>query len=149
MRVFNEDKTQELYYYDAEGGRLLPDKLLVAHHPKVQGAPEIGHYVTTATYPNGGKDIKWVVDIPEVEAKEAWDEYEDIQVYIPYTAEEKAKQNRLKYESRVEQLIREKYSLNAELAILRQRDKKPQEFADYDYYAENCKSQAKFELGMF
>lgn len=47
------------------------------------------------------------------------------------------------YEQRVQQSIRERYSVDDELAILRQRDTKPDEFAAYFEYAEQCKAQAK------
>ena len=47
------------------------------------------------------------------------------------------------YGELVESLIRRKYSLSAELAILRQRDSKPEEFAEYNAYAEQCKAEAK------
>lgn len=50
------------------------------------------------------------------------------------------------YEERVVQLIREKYTMDDELAILRQRDIKPEEFAEYNAYCEECKIQAKEEL---
>ena len=49
----------------------------------------------------------------------------------------------LTYEQLVEQFIRERYSLNAELAILRQRDTKIVEFVEYNAYAEECKERAK------
>lgn len=45
------------------------------------------------------------------------------------------------YEERVEALIRERYSVSDELAILRQRDTKPAEFEEYFRYAEACKAQ--------
>lgn len=47
------------------------------------------------------------------------------------------------YEEKVESLIREKYSLNDELAILRQRDTKVQEFNEYFEYVEECKKKVK------
>ena len=47
------------------------------------------------------------------------------------------------YDDLVVKLIRERYTLNQELAILRQRDEKPSEFETYNLYAENCKEQAK------
>lgn len=47
------------------------------------------------------------------------------------------------YEDEVNRLIRLKYSLNDELAILRQRDTKPDEFKAYNDYAEECKAKAK------
>ena len=49
------------------------------------------------------------------------------------------------YEERVEQLIRERYSLNQELAIQRQRDTKVEEFNAYYEYCEECKTKAKEE----
>lgn len=50
------------------------------------------------------------------------------------------------YEERVVELIRLRYDINSELAILRQRDSKPEEFAEYNAYCEECKIQAKEEV---
>ena len=50
------------------------------------------------------------------------------------------------YEQRVQQSIRERYSVDDELAILRQRVTKPDEFAAYYEYAEQCKAQAKKQM---
>lgn len=47
------------------------------------------------------------------------------------------------YEELVEQLIRKRYSVSAELAILRQKDMKYAEFCEYNEYAEQCKMEAK------
>ena len=47
------------------------------------------------------------------------------------------------YGEKVNDLIRSKYSLSEELAILRQRDTKPAEFAEYNSFVENCKIKAK------
>ena len=58
------------------------------HHAAVQGVAEQWHYETVAEYPNGGKDIRRVVDVTGVEAREAWDEEITIQIYTPYTQEE-------------------------------------------------------------
>ena len=52
------------------------------------------------------------------------------------------------YPEYVSALIRERYSINAELAILRQRDEKPAEFAAYNEYCEQCKAKARAELGI-
>ena len=49
------------------------------------------------------------------------------------------------YEETVVALIREKYSLDEELAIQRQRDSKPEEFSAYFEYCEECKLKAKEE----
>ena len=50
------------------------------------------------------------------------------------------------YAQEVERLIRRRYSLGAELALGRQKDKKPEEFAKYDAYCEECKQQARLEV---
>ena len=50
------------------------------------------------------------------------------------------------YDAAVSTLIRARYSLDAELAILRQRDTKPSEFAAYNAFAEQCKAQAREQL---
>ena len=50
------------------------------------------------------------------------------------------------YEERVVELIRLRYDINSEFAILRQRDSKPEEFAEYNAYCEECKLQAKEEV---
>lgn len=47
------------------------------------------------------------------------------------------------YAETVESLIRERYTISDELAILRQRDSKPYEFAEYNDYAEECKARAR------
>lgn len=50
------------------------------------------------------------------------------------------------YESLVISKIRKQYTVNQELAILRQRDSKPEEFAEYDAFVEQCKAEVKREL---
>lgn len=88
MRVFNEDKTQELKEYDLNKGHLKLDKLFIRHHEAVEEIKEQWHYETIAEYPNGGKDVSKVIDVPYQAPQEEYDEYEDIYVYIPYTYEE-------------------------------------------------------------
>lgn len=70
----------------------LENETLTIHHEAVEGVEEVGHYETIAEYPNGGKDVRWVVDTPGQEATDAWDEEEEIQRYTPYTEEELAEQ---------------------------------------------------------
>lgn len=50
------------------------------------------------------------------------------------------------YEGEIVREIRKRYTINQELAILRQRDTKPQEFSDYNYYVEQCKTYVKNKL---
>ena len=61
-------------------------------HPAVEGVEEQWHWETVTEYPNGGKDVQKVVDLPGVPAREEWVEKVPIQKYIRYTAEELAAQ---------------------------------------------------------
>ena len=47
------------------------------------------------------------------------------------------------YEEAVDMKIREKYSISQEFAILRQKDEKPEEYAAYYNYCEQCKNYIK------
>lgn len=87
MRII-DDAGREITNPDLTNGYLQSDKIFVAHHEAVEGVEEVWHYETVAEYPNGGKDVERVVDVPDVPAQDAWDEYEDIQRYIPYTEAE-------------------------------------------------------------
>ena len=51
------------------------------------------------------------------------------------------------YDALVSQKIRRRYTPSNELALLRQRDSKPEEFLAYNAYAELCKAEAKEEMG--
>ena len=64
------------------------------------------------------------------------------------TAELSRIKNTIEYPQLVENKIRTKYSVSAELAILRQRNSKPEEFAEYNAFCELCKSEAKKELNI-
>ena len=61
-------------------------------HPAVEGVEEVSHYETVAEYPNGGRDVRKVIDVPGVPAQAAWTEQVPVQRYIRYTAEELAAQ---------------------------------------------------------
>lgn len=49
----------------------------------------------------------------------------------------------LPYKDRVIARIRQKYSLDDEIAIIRQRDTKPLEFEEYNSFAEQVKAEEK------
>lgn len=87
MRILNEENI-EVKEPDLTKGYLKPDSLFVRHHEAIEAVEEVGHYETIQEYPNGGKDVEWVVDTPAVEAKDAWDEYEDIQRFVSFTEKE-------------------------------------------------------------
>lgn len=97
----NELKPEDI---DLNVGKLV-DETITVHHDAVEGVEEVSHVEVLKEYyetgPDGapvldedghkvvfGKDVKTIIDVPGVEAKEAWDEQKEIQRYIPYTAEE-------------------------------------------------------------
>ena len=95
----------------------LVDDTEPVEHPAVEGVEEVSHYETVAEYPNGGKDVQRVVDVPGVPAQAAWTEQMPVQRYIRYTAEELAAQE----EARKKQEAKDKLpgtvaALNAALA---------------------------------
>lgn len=76
---------------DLTKGYLKQDTKTI-HHDAVAGVEEVSHYETIAEYPNGGKDVQKVVDVPGVAAQDAYDEEVEVQRYILYTADELAEQ---------------------------------------------------------
>lgn len=80
----------------------LKQETQTIHHDAVAGVEEVSHY-ETETLPDGtpaiyydadgrekGRDVRKVVDVPGVAAKEAYDEEVEVQRYVLYTAEELA-----------------------------------------------------------
>lgn len=49
----------------------------------------------------------------------------------------------LSYDEAVDAEIRKRYSVSQEFAILRQKDEKPEEYAEYYAYCEECKAIVK------
>ena len=88
---------------DLEKGYLKNGKKTI-HHDAVEAVEEKFHYETLAEYPNGGKSVRKVVDVPGVSAKDAYDEEVEVQRYVLYTAEELAAQE----EARKKQEAKEK-----------------------------------------
>ena len=68
-------------------------------------------------------------------------------IYREMTEEEIAEMQKnihvVPYEQRIVNRIREVYSVDDELAILRQRDTKPEEFAEYNAFVENIKEEER------
>ena len=50
------------------------------------------------------------------------------------------------YPNLVSRLISERYSVDDEMAILRQRDTKPDEYKAYNGFCEECKAKASKEI---
>ncbi len=88
MKIYNEDKTQELQLEDLnlELGRLIEINEVIVHE-EVPYIQEQGHYETVAEYPNGGKDVKWIVDVVGQKGREAYEEPVTYQIYRPYSKE--------------------------------------------------------------
>ena len=55
-------------------------------------------------------------------------------------AEEREYWSSIPYDEAVNNKIRERYSVSQEFAILRQKDEKPEEYAEYFAYCEECKA---------
>lgn len=75
--------------YDLNLGRLT-DSSRTVHHPAIEAVEEVWHYETIREYPNGGKEVERVIDVPGVRGQDAWDEELDIFIYVPYTEDELA-----------------------------------------------------------
>lgn len=102
MKIIDSNNV-EIATPDLTKGYLKPETQTV-HHDAVAGVEEVSHY-ETETLPDGtpaiyydadgrekGRDVRKVVDVPGVEAQEAYDEEVEVQRYIRYTAEELAAQ---------------------------------------------------------
>lgn len=87
MKIYNVEKTKILESCDLEKGYLQKDKL-IKHISAVEEIKEQYHYEIIKTYSNGGNDVRKVVDVVGVTGIPEHDEYEDILIYIPYTAKE-------------------------------------------------------------
>ena len=106
---------QTLDIYDGEGNPItdydpgkgwLREQARLHHHEAVEAVEEQGHWETVAEYPEtGGKDVQWVVDVPGVEAREAWDEEEIYLLYTPYTEQELAEMEEMKNRPTLEELL--------------------------------------------
>lgn len=89
-----------------------------------------------------------VVDVEDKYRDCTFDDFDEnlnfsISKYNARIAREQEEKQTFDYENLVVSLIRKKYSINQELAILRQQNSKPQEYEEYFDYVEECKLQAK------
>ena len=93
MVVYNENK-EILNEYNLNEGYLVPSTI-VKTIPAIEGIKEQGHYETVKEYENGGKDVKWVVDVKGVDGQPEKTIIEDIYIYKEYTFIERLNQERL------------------------------------------------------
>lgn len=77
----------------------LKQETQTVRHDAVEGVEEVSHYETIREYPNGGKDVKKVVDVKAVPAQDAYDEEVEVQRYVLYTADELAAQEKARKEA--------------------------------------------------
>ena len=118
MRILDENNIELAEEeVNLELGYLKPESIISIHHEAIEETKEVGHYEVIAEYPNGGKDVAWIIDVPGVEAKEAWDEYEDIQRYILYTEEELAARDAEKKAKEEEAMLNAQLRRLAENAV--------------------------------
>lgn len=105
MRILDQnDKDITASTIDLTKGHLEIETIVTAHHDAVEASPGKSHIEVLRKYPNGGRDVVTVWDEEPVEAKDAWDEKETIQRYIPYTADELAEQKKQEEEQRKAEL---------------------------------------------
>lgn len=126
MKIYNQEKTKIIEEPNLELGYLDNDKLFVKHHPATETIigktasqqanelREIGYdimveddiyYVIVSKNSDGNAISRFALhDVPDIPAQEAYDEYEDILVYIPYTEEqlEEIEKEKLRERRRIE-----------------------------------------------
>ena len=78
----------------------------------------------------------------------AKDLYQKLLEMLPKQEPQEVEQPTISYDELVDSKIRARYTVSQEFSILRQRDTKPDEFAEYNAYCEQCKAEAKAELGI-
>ena len=87
MRIIDQNGN-EIRNPDFNYGYYIEETIIIAHHPAQPYIPEKWHYEVIAEYPNGGKEVEKIIDVPGQEAKDAWDEVENILRWYPYSEEE-------------------------------------------------------------
>lgn len=113
----NDDKVESIYY----GETLIEGFIRIDSIPSPE---EIPGKIPMMYYRNGAIVYEYE-PIPEIPIEE--------EHLIP----------EMTYEEQVVAKIRERYSINDELALLRQKDTKTAEFQAYYQYVEECKSNIK------
>lgn len=90
---------KEIQNPDLEKGYLTSETIVIAHHDAVEAKAGKSHIEVVREYDNGGKDVVTVWDEEPVQAKDAYDETEEIQRYHAYTEDELAKMAKAKEKS--------------------------------------------------
>ena len=82
---------------------------------------------------------QYTVSIPIIESRNVEMTEEEI-------AEMQSQMPLIDYSEEVNNEIRKRYSVSQEFAILRQKDEKPEEYAEYYAYCEECKKNVKHSM---
>ena len=98
MRILDVND-KEVKNPDLEKGYLKAETIVIKHHDAVEAKQGKSHIEVVKEYGNGGKDVITVWDEKPTEAKAAYDETEEIQRYILYSADELAKNAKAKEEA--------------------------------------------------
>lgn len=122
MKIYNEQK-ELITNYDKTKGRIKIERTFVSTYDNYKSIPEEYLREDYVILPNGN----------------AFDVFYRVATVIPYTEEEKKDLE----DKETERLIAERYRVKQELAILRQKETKPEEFAEFFAFAEECKAKAK------
>lgn len=134
MKIYNETKTQILDSPDLKKGYLKEDKIVVKTIPATEEVQEQFHYVTIKEYfdESGnvyGREMGKVVDVEGIPAKPETYEYEDIQVYVPYTEEELTQNEIYELEERLNQLTQDFIQMQCG-AVFEDADERVAEFQE-------------------
>lgn len=98
MKILDENG-RELTTYDAEKGYLTKEEIVIEHHDAIEAKAGRSHIEVVREYEKGGKDVVTVWDEEPTEAKEAYDETEEIQRYHAYTEDELTERKKEKEET--------------------------------------------------
>ena len=113
MEIYNE--AMERIYDAEEALGWIERSTRTQHYPAIEAVKEVSHLEVAHVYPNGGRDMRRVIDVPAVEGREAYDEIVAIGIYHPYTEEELAAIEAEKSKPTQEQRIAELEAKNAAL----------------------------------
>jgi hypothetical protein len=153
MFITYDKNTKRVFYIGEQKPISFTDNLSLA---EANGVPEAYDYLTVAneheqTDCYTEKDLIFNEETGEETEVEITKERKHISCdlvaqFRVKSDEQLVKEKQRKYEALVETLIRRKYTVSQELATLRQKEAKPDEYAAYFEYAENCKLTAKKEI---
>ena len=97
MKIYTE-KGMEIQSPNLDKGFLTTEQRIVAEHPAEPEIPAVTHVETM----DGTDGLKCIVeDSPAIPAKEAWTEYETVQIYHEYTPAQLAERSKPTQEERL------------------------------------------------